>query len=80
MTKAGTRVVANASPEPFSNWALSLLEDGFVVSLGLLALEYPLVALGVSLVVLAAIATLAGVLFRAFRRRFGRRAEPAASS
>jgi hypothetical protein len=25
--KAGTRVVVNASPEPFSNWALSIGED-----------------------------------------------------
>ena len=29
--KAGTRVMANASPEPFSNWILSLGEDAFVV-------------------------------------------------
>ena len=26
-TKASTRVAANASPEPFSNWALSFFED-----------------------------------------------------
>ena len=32
-TKAGTRAVANTSPEPFSNWALSLGEDVFVVGL-----------------------------------------------
>jgi hypothetical protein len=37
-SKAGTRVMANASPEPFTNWALSLGEDAFVVGLGLLAL------------------------------------------
>ena len=29
-TKAGTRAAANTSPEPFSNWALSLAEDAFV--------------------------------------------------
>ena len=74
-TKAGTRVVANTSPEPFSNWALSLLEDGFVVSLGLLALKFPVVALATSLVIIAIIVTMASVLIRAFRRRFGRRAE-----
>ena len=28
--KAGTRLMANASPEPFSNWILSLAEDVFV--------------------------------------------------
>ena len=30
-TKAGTRAAANTSPEPFSNWILSLAEDVFVV-------------------------------------------------
>jgi len=77
VTKAGTRVIANTSPEPFSNWILSLLEDGFVVALGLLALRYPLVALVVSLIVLSAIAVLAGMLISAFRRRFGSRASAA---
>lgn len=71
VTKAGARVIANTSPEPFTNWALSLFEDGFVVSLALLALKFPVIALAVSLVVIAAIATLAGVLLTAFRRRFG---------
>lgn len=71
ITKASTRVIANTSPEPFSNWALSFLEDGFVVSLGVLALKFPLAALVVSLLVLTTIAVLAGVLIAAFRRRFG---------
>jgi uncharacterized protein DUF4126 len=48
-------VAANASPEPFSNWALSFMEDLFVVGLGLLALKYPLVALVVTLAILFAI-------------------------
>ena len=56
VTKAGTRVAANASPEPFSNWALSLIEDVFVVTLGFVTLKYPLVALGVSVLVLVAMA------------------------
>jgi hypothetical protein len=51
-TKASTRVAANASPEPFSNWALSLAEDVFVIGLGLVALQYPLIALGVVAVAL----------------------------
>ena len=41
LTKASTRAVANTSPEPFSNWALSLAEDVFVLGLGYLALTYP---------------------------------------
>ena len=43
--KAGTRVMANASPEPFSNIGLSLAEDGLVLGgLGLLVWN-PLAAL-----------------------------------
>lgn len=43
--KAGTRVMANASPEPFSNIGLSLAEDGLVLGgLGLLVWS-PLAAL-----------------------------------
>ncbi|MDO8834585.1 MAG: VWA domain-containing protein, partial [Vicinamibacterales bacterium] len=73
VTKAGTRVMANASPEPFSNWALSLGEDVFVVALGGIALTYPLVALGVTVVLLVLIVVFAAAIVRAFRRRFGRR-------
>jgi hypothetical protein len=78
-TKAGTRVMVNTSPEPFSNWFVSLAEDGFVLALGLLALKYPLAALIVSSTVIIGIIMLAAVLIRAFRRRFGRSAAAAAS-
>lgn len=72
LTKAGTRAVVNTSPEPFSNWALSLGEDIFVVSLGLLALRHPLLA---SLVVLTGVVLMivfAAWTYRAIRRRWGR--------
>ena len=71
-TKAGTRVVANSSPEPFSNWILSLAEDAFVVGLGYLALQHPLIALGVSATALVLIAVFAAVIVRAIRRRFAK--------
>jgi hypothetical protein len=51
-TKASTRVAANASPEPFSNWALSFFEDLFVVGLGILALKYPVVAFVVTVAII----------------------------
>jgi len=51
-TKAGTRVAANTSPEPFSNWFLSLAEDAFVIGLSFITLKYPLIALGVSVAIL----------------------------
>lgn len=72
LTKAGTRAVVNASPEPVSNWALSFGEDAFVLGLGFLALQYPIAALVVSVLLLALFIGLAYVLMRAIRRRLGR--------
>jgi hypothetical protein len=53
--KASTRAAANASPEPVSNWTLSLLEDGFAVFLAWMAAEHPLLTgtVVVALVVVA---------------------------
>jgi hypothetical protein len=68
-TKAGTRVIANASPEPFSNWILSFAEDGFVIGLGFVALKYPVVAGAIVLIGIAIIASFAGWIFRALRSR-----------
>jgi hypothetical protein len=41
--KASTRAAANTSPEPVSNWTLSVLEDGLAVFLVWMASEHPLV-------------------------------------
>jgi uncharacterized protein DUF4126 len=73
VAKASTRVAANTSPEPFSNWALSVFEDVFVVGLGTLALAFPLIAFGVAAVLLATIALFSMAIVRAFRRRRERR-------
>ena len=72
ITKAGTRVVANASPEPFTNWLLSLGEDVFVVGLGFVSLKYPVAALVVVVVLLGLIGLFAAVIIRGFKRRFRR--------
>jgi hypothetical protein len=53
--KASTRAAANASPEPVSNWTLSLLEDGFAVFLAWMAAEHPLLT-GIVVVVLVVVA------------------------
>jgi hypothetical protein len=58
LTKAGTRGVANTSPEPFSNWGLSLLEDAMVPAGLWLAYAYPLAFL-----VLLAFAIIASFVF-----------------
>lgn len=70
--KAGTRIVANASPEPFSNWILSLLEDAFVVGLGFLALKYPIAAAVVVIIGVAVLIAFASWIYRALRQRFAR--------
>lgn len=67
-TKASTRVAANASPEPFSNWALSLIEDVFVVALGVITLKYPLIALGASAAILLAMILAVRWIWRRLRR------------
>ena len=55
-TKAGTRVLINTSPEPFSNWAASLGEDVGVGALLWLAIAHPLAAAAVvALAILLAI-------------------------
>jgi hypothetical protein len=77
LTKTSTRAVANVSPEPFSNWILSIGEDLFVVGLGVLALKYPLIALAVAAVLLVVIAIFAAVIIRTARRWLARRRAPA---
>ena len=75
-SKSGTRVLANASPEPFSNWVLSIAEDLFVVGLGALALKYPAAAAIVVIVCLALIVSLTVWIARTVRRRFLRASAP----
>ena len=75
-SKAGTRVMANASPEPFTNWILSIGEDAFVVGLGVLALKYPAAAAIVVIVCVAVIVSFAAAIVKLVRRRFA----PVASS
>jgi hypothetical protein len=73
--KASTRAAANASPEPVSNWILSLLEDGLAVFLAWMAAEHPVLtaAIVVVLVILAVfvIWKLYGYLKRALSRLKG---------
>ena len=77
LAKAGTRAAANTSPEPFSNWILSLGEDVLAIGISYGALRDPMAALTVALVLLAAIAACSVVLFRALARRFARPRKPA---
>jgi Domain of unknown function (DUF4126) len=65
--KASTRLVTNASPEPFSNIGLSLLEDVAVVGGLALIHSNPALALGVFVLLLSIILYFAPRIFRAVR-------------
>lgn len=71
-TKASARVVANASPEPFSNSFLSVFEDVIVVvGIGLTFLM-PLLVLAVVIVFLMVFIWMAPRMFRVLKGAFGR--------
>ncbi len=52
--KASTRAAVNVSPEPFSNWALSIVEDVLSFSLVWLTTSHPWFAAAVVLLLIAA--------------------------
>ena len=68
LTKAGSRVAINTSPEPFSNWAASFGEDLAVGVVLWLAWSYPLVAAAVLVVAVLVMLWLLPRLFRLIRR------------
>lgn len=71
LAKAGTRLLVNTSPEPFSNIGVSLAEDGLVVAGLGTALFFP--SLFLFLLVFFVILVLWGLprLWRAFKRLLG---------
>jgi hypothetical protein len=64
-TKLSTRAAVNTSPEPFSNIAVSLLEDGLVVGAMWLATNHPLL-FGVALVLVLIISVYLLILLARF--------------
>ena len=75
--KMTTRAAVNTSPEPFSNLAVSLLEDGFVVFMLWLSATHPLlfaIALAMTLVIavvlMVVLAKFLRVVLRGLRRFF----------
>lgn len=71
LTKSGTRAAVNASPEPFSNVALSLSEDAMVIGGAWLAFEHPLIFLALLLAFLLAAVLLLRMILRGLRRMLG---------
>jgi hypothetical protein len=77
--KASARAAANTSPEPVSNWTLSILEDGLAVFLVWMAAQYPLLTAGIVLVLVILAVLLIRKLWRFSRQlvnRLRRREEP----
>jgi hypothetical protein len=70
--KASARLMINASPEPFSNWAASVLEDLMVIAGVYAALNHPYLLLAALIVFFALALWLLPKLFRALRAGFRR--------
>ena len=71
--KAGARAVVNASPEPFSNVAVSTTEDVVTGGLLFLAYQFPVAAALIAALLLAAAIGLLVMARRILKRLFGRR-------
>ncbi|MGJ0515088.1 MAG: DUF4126 domain-containing protein [Methylomicrobium sp.] len=87
MTKAGSRVLINTSPEPFSNWAASFGEDVAVIAGVWASVQHPFVFLiALSLFIVLMVWLLpkiwAGIqkVFRAISGFFGIGAQPSGSN
>ncbi len=70
--KATTRAAVNTSPEPFSNLAVSLLEDGLVVGALWLAVQHPLL-FAIALTITLVLTVLLIVALFKFLKAIGRR-------
>ena len=77
--KASTRAAVNTSPEPFSNMALSVFEDGMATAVTALALAFPVIALVVVIILAVASVWVVWKLWSGVRRlldRWTRRRTP----
>jgi uncharacterized protein DUF4126 len=68
--KAGSRVLVNTSPEPFSNWTASATEDAAVIGGLWLALNHPVTFLGAAIVFIGLMIWLLPKLWRIIVRVF----------
>ncbi len=68
--KAGTRAVVNTSPEPFSNWTLSIGEDIAVFTGMWAAVKHPWIFIALLIVFIALMVWLLPKMWRGVRRVF----------
>jgi hypothetical protein len=71
--KASTRVAAQVSPEPVTNWILSLIEDGIAFVLVWLVGSHPLIGLVLALLLVTVAVAIVWKLSRFVRRFLGGR-------
>jgi hypothetical protein len=69
-TKSALRATANLSPEPFSNWILSLVEDAIAIVGSLLAVFAPILIAIVLVIFVIIFGWFAPKIFRAMRRLY----------
>lgn len=69
--KSSARLAINTSPEPVTNWAVSLTEDGTVAIVLWLAVAHPVAALAAAGLVVILAALFVSWVRRAFRRLLG---------
>ena len=69
-TKAGTRALINTSPEPFTNWTASVVEDVAVVAGLWTALHYPWVFIALLVVFILLMIWLLPKLWRGIKKVF----------
>ena len=65
--KATTRAAANTSPEPLSNWTLSVVEDGLSVFLAWMAAAHPILTAGIVVLLVLLAGFIIWKLFGYFR-------------
>jgi len=70
ITKAGTRVLINTSPEPVSNWAASITEDIAVIGGLWAALYHPWIFLGLLILFMIIIAWAIPKIWRGIKKIF----------
>lgn len=68
LTKAGSRVLINASPEPFTNWVASITEDLMVIGGLWTALHHPVLFLILLAAFIALVIWLAPKIWRGVKR------------
>jgi hypothetical protein len=70
-TKAGSRVLINTSPEPFSNWVASIAEDVIVIAGLWTALHHPVTFIVLLILFIALMIYLLPKLWRGIKKVFG---------